>query len=187
MPGDRYYITEQNARYFLTFTVVQWIDVFTRIEYKEIITESMNYCIAKKGWEINAWVLMTNHLHLICRTKEPFRISDIIRDFKKFTSKKLIQTIQDIPESRKEWLLDKFNFEARRTRRAENFKLWKDDNHALNLDELGGDIVLQKINYIHNNPVRAGIVANPEDYIYSSAGDYINDIKGLVNIEILQL
>jgi REP element-mobilizing transposase RayT len=87
MSGDRYFITEQHATYYLTFTVVEWVDIFTRPVYKEAIVESLNYCIANKGLECNAWVLMSNHLHLVCRALPPVRLSDIIRDFKKFTSK----------------------------------------------------------------------------------------------------
>lgn len=134
MSGDSYKITDQQGLYFMTFTVVNWIDVFTRKDYKFIITDSLNYCIANKGLEVYAWVLMSNHLHLIIKAKEGYMISPIIRDLKKFTSKQIVQKIQEIGESRKEWLLDKFNFEARKTRRAENYKFWKDDNHAILLD-----------------------------------------------------
>lgn len=83
MSGDRYHITDQNAYYFTTFTVIYWIDIFTRPEYKEVITESLNYCIDNKGLECHAWVLMSNHMHLIVRAKPPAILSDIIRDFKK--------------------------------------------------------------------------------------------------------
>lgn len=81
MPADNYFITDQNATYFLTFTVIDWIDIFTRREYKFVITDSLNYCVNNKGLEIFAWCLMSNHLHLVGRAREHFRISDIIRDF----------------------------------------------------------------------------------------------------------
>ncbi len=181
MSGDRYPISDQNAHYFLTFTVVYWIDVFTRPEYKEVITESLNYCIENKGLECHAWVLMTNHLHLIVRAKAPAKLSGIIRDFKKHTSKKIVDIIKASSESRKEWLLHKFSFEAQRTGRAENYKLWTDDNHAIMLED--GHLFQQKLNYIHDNPVRQMIVANPEDYIFSSAADYCGK-KGLVKVVV---
>lgn len=122
MSGDRYYIDDQHAIYFLTFTVVDWVDLFTRPDYKYIIVDSLNYCIKEKGLECFAWVLMSNNMHIIARANEPHRISDVIRDFKKFTSKKLVSTIQSIAESRQEWLLHKFEFAARSTGRAENYK-----------------------------------------------------------------
>ena len=86
MSGDRYLISDQNAIYFLTFTVVGWVDVFTRKEYKIEIANSLNYCILNKGLTIYSWCLMSNHLHLVARAEEGFRISDIIRDYKKFTA-----------------------------------------------------------------------------------------------------
>lgn len=86
-----------------------------------------------------------------------------------------------INESRKEWMLDKFEFEAKRTRRAEKYKIWQDDNHPIDLTDIDA---YQKIDYIHENPVRAGIVDNPKDYIFSSARDYAG-MPGLVKVELL--
>lgn len=183
MSGDRYYIRNQHEIYFLTFTVVEWIDVFTRPEYKMIIIDSLNYCIEHKGLTCYGWVLMTNHMHLLVKADEPARLSDIIRDFKKFTSKKIVSTIREINESRKEWLLDKFSFMARKTGRAENYKLWKDDNHAIMIiDEKMFD---QKLNYIHQNPVRQMIVPQAENYLLSSAHDHSGGTQGLVRVTIL--
>ncbi len=81
------------------------------------------------------------------------------------------------------WLLDKFAFEAKRTGRAKQYKIWKDDNHAIDLTNNSIDICA-KINYIHMNPVKARWVDNPEDYLYSSAIDYANG-KGMVSIELV--
>jgi hypothetical protein len=85
----------------------------------------------------------------------------------------------EIGESRREWLLDKFSFEARRTQRAKNYKVWTDDNHAILLEN--AKWMQQRLNYIHNNPVRQLIVQHPHEYIFSSAMDYADE-KGLVNI-----
>ncbi|XOV91239.1 MAG: transposase [Bacteroidota bacterium] len=184
MPGDRYTILDQHAHYFLTIRIIKWVDLLTRYNYRDIIVESLNFSIKNKGLEINAWVFMSNHIHLIARCIQPHRMSDFLRDFKKFTSKAFIQEMSHIHESRKDWLLDKFHFEAKRTRRAVNYKIWSDDNHAIDLDNTGIDI-MQKINYIHDNPVKARIVNNPEDYVYSSAIDYYTDQKGLVKVVIV--
>ena len=181
MSGDRYYITDQHAVYFLTFTVVDWIDVFTRPTYKYVITDALNYCNKEKGLECFAWVLMSNHLHLIVRAQPPFRLSDVMRDFKKFTSKKLLTAIDEGIESRKEWLLHKFQYAAHSTGRAENYKLWQDSNHPVLLENT--EMYRQRLNYIHMNPVKQMIVARPEDYLFSSAGDYAG-IKGIVKITV---
>ena len=179
MAGDRYPINDQHDTYFITCTIVQWVDLFTRIEYKQIIVDAFNHCILNKGLILNGWVIMTNHIHFIARCDPPHKMSDFLRDFKKFTSKKLISMIMEIPESRREWLLDKFNFEARRTRRAENYKVWTNDNHAICLEKT--EWFIQRLNYIHQNPVRQMIVENPHEYLFSSAVDY-NDGVGLVKI-----
>ena len=179
MSGDKYRIADQEQLYFLTFTIVHWIDVFTRKEQKLIITDALNYCIENKGLEVFAWVLMSNHLHLIARATEGYELSHIIRDFKKFTSKRIIEQILASGESRRDWLLDKFSFEAKRTRRAENYKVWRDDNHAICLEKK--EWVLQRLNYIHQNPVRQLIVQYPHEYLFSSAKDYNHDL-GIVKI-----
>ena len=100
MSGDRYFIIDQHQTYFITCTIVEWIDLFTRTHYKEIITDSLNHCIKAKRLKVNGWVLMTNHLHLLARCEEPHHMSDFLRDFKKFTSKKLAEAILNEPESR---------------------------------------------------------------------------------------
>ena len=181
MAGDRYPITNQHDLYFITCTIIEWVDLFTRIEYKNIIVDGFNHCILHKGLILNGWVVMSSHIHFIARCEHPCKMSDFLRDFKKFTSKKLISMIMEIPESRREWLLDKFSFAAKCSRRAENFKVWKDGNHAINLTDID---VIQKLDYIHENPVRAGIVYLSEEYVYSSATDYAGQ-KGLIEIEIL--
>ena len=80
--------------YFVTDTVVDWVDVFTRPIYKHIIIESLEYCQQNKGLIIYAWVLMSNHLHAIVGSSGENKVSDIWRDFKKYTSKKIIETIK---------------------------------------------------------------------------------------------
>ncbi len=179
MSGDRYKIANQQGTYFLTLTVVDWVDLFTRKEYCNVIVDSLNYCINQKGLEVFAYVIMSNHVHMVCRTKEPYNLSEVLRDFKKFTSKQFIKLMDEVGESRKKWLKDKFSFEAQRRGRASNYKIWKDDNHALEIGEYID--IEQKINYIHENPVKAMIVQHAEDYIFSSARDYSDD-KGYVEI-----
>ena len=184
MSGDQYRIADQHACYFLTMTVVYWIDIFSRREYRDVVVDALNHCTKAKGLSIYAWVIMSNHVHLVARCKAPHEMSGFLRDFKKFTSKKILEEIMAINESRREWLLDKFGFEARRTGRADKYKLWKDDNHAIDLENNNID-VMEKIDYIHNNPVRAGIVNYPDEYVYSSAIAYSGKWKGLVKVVVV--
>jgi len=179
MTADNYFIKDQNSVYFLTFTVVDWVDVFTRKEFKIVIVDSLNFCVFNKGLEIYAWCLMSNHLHLICRAVEGCRISDIIRDFKKFTAKTILHKIKTEPESRRDWMLYRFEYAGKFDNRISKYRFWQDTNHAILLDN--NEIIEQKINYTHNNPVRAMIVGKPDDYLYCSACDYAGE-KGLVNV-----
>ena len=126
---------------------------------------------------------MSSHLHIICRAKEGFQLSDIIRDIKKFTAKKIIERIINEPESRREWVLYRFEYAAKYIKQNAKYMFWKKDNHALHLDT--NKMIDQRINYIHQNPVEAGIVDEPEHYMFSSARDYTGK-KGLLEVEILE-
>ena len=106
--STKYKATTTEDAYFITITTVGWVDLFTRLNQKFIITDSLNYCQQNKGLEIYAYCIMNSHIHLFCKATNGFILSDVIRDFKKFTSKKIIQTIIDEPESRREWLLAYF-------------------------------------------------------------------------------
>jgi REP element-mobilizing transposase RayT len=182
MSGDRYFIRDQNALYFLTFTVVDWVDVFSRKEYRFIVIDSLNFCIKEKGLIVFAWVLMSNHLHLIAKARTGSELSSIIRDLKKFTAHKIINEMKEISESRREWILKKFVFAGKRLRRISGYKFWKDDNHAILLDN--NELIDQKLEYIHHNPIAAMLVDRPQHYVFSSARDYYGE-RGLVEIELL--
>lgn len=90
-----YKIENPEGIYFITFAVVEWVDVFTRREYAEIVIDSLNFCIEEKGMEVYAWCLMPNHLHLICSAKAGFSLPDILRDFKKFTAGNILGAIEN--------------------------------------------------------------------------------------------
>ncbi|OYX25467.1 MAG: transposase [Flavobacteriales bacterium 32-35-8] len=165
--------------YFVSFAVVGWLDVFTRNEYKDLILESLAFCQKNKGMEIHAWCIMTNHVHLIFRSIENEKPELLLGDFKRFTSRSITKAIQENPkESRKEFLLDFFNNEAVKTSNTTNFQFWRHDNNPIEL--WSNEVIQQKIDYIHNNPVKEGIVFRPEDYKYSSAPDYAGE-KGLLD------
>jgi putative transposase len=179
MSGDNYFIKDQNSPYFVTFTIVDWIDVFTRKEHKLVIIESLNYCVYNKGLIVYAWCLMSNHLHMICVAQEGYKLSDIIRDFKKFTAKAIIKQVMSGYESRKDWMLKHFEYAGKYANRIEKYKFWQESNHAVLLSS--NEMINQRLNYTHQNPVRAMIVEKQEDYLFSSAVDYAGQ-KGLVKI-----
>ncbi len=153
--------------YFLTLTVVEWIDVFTRKEYSDIILESLNHCVLHKGLELYAYVIMPSHIHLVARQKEG-KLNEVLRDFKSFTAKAIIKSIEaNHFESRKEWLIYMFKHCAKKYKQNKNFMFWQKTSFPTEI--FNPDVLEQKIQYIENNPVAANIVDTPESYIYSSA------------------
>jgi REP element-mobilizing transposase RayT len=178
-----YQIKDQEGLYYLTFQVVDWIDIFTRQVYKDIIIDSFKYSIEHKDFQLFAYVIMSNHIHLIANSSSG-RLSDTIGDIKKYTCKKIIEAIQTIPESRRDWLLNRFSFRAKQHSRNKNYQVWTHENHAKYL--YSNEFIAEKLEYLHQNPVRAGIVANPEDYIYSSARNYA-ELDSVLEIELLSL
>ena len=165
-------IRNQYATYFVTFTVVAWVDIFTRYACRKILLDSLLFCIKKKGLTLFAYVIMSNHIHLVVAAKEDSKgLSAIIRDFKSFTSKSILAWIQTSgKERRKEWMLMIFRYHAKYNKRNTTFQFWIQNNHPVELSY--PSIVMQKIAYIHNNPVSASIVDHPADYVYSSARNY---------------
>jgi REP element-mobilizing transposase RayT len=131
MSSESYKIEDQHAVYFLTFTVTDWVDVYTRPDYNKIILEGLSYCRANKGLKLYAWCLMSNHLHLVCQTEHPFKLSDFVRDFKQFTAKKTLATIQEIPESRQDWMLYRFEYAGKYDNRITKYRFWQDTNHPI--------------------------------------------------------
>ncbi len=162
--------------YFVSFAVQNWVDALTRNDYKNIIVDSLQYCKDNKGLNIYAWVIMSNHVHLVISSEGQFSLSEIMRDFKRHTSKSIIESIHSNPvESRKEWLLEQFKTSG-------GWRFWRADNKPIEL--WSNHVIDQKINYIHMNPVEEGLVFRPEDYMYSSAIDYSGE-KGMLDVEVV--
>lgn len=158
------------AIHFITFAVVGWVDVFTRKDYRDIVIESIRYCQAEKGLLLYAWCLMSNHIHLVVAAKNN-DTSDILRDFKKFTSKEIIKAIKENKrESRKDWMLAIFKKAGEGNGRNNNYQFWRQDNHPVEL--FSTEFTMQKVQYIHNNPVETGMVEKAAEYLYSSARNY---------------
>jgi putative transposase len=178
----KYKAKQLGELYFITITVIDWVDLLTRPVYKDIIIDSLKYCHQTKGLDIHAYVIMSNHWHAIVSSKDQL-LEHIIRDLKKFTSKKLISSLQETNESRKEWLLKKFAFAANRVKKGVNYKVWQDGFHPIHLAT--NEMIDQRLKYIHYNPVEAGYVYEPEHYAYSSAKDY-SGLPGLIALQMLE-
>jgi REP element-mobilizing transposase RayT len=181
--GDAYQIKDQYALHFLTFQVVGWMDIFSRQSYRDVVVDSFNFCRKEKHLKIRAWVIMSNHVHCILSSGTG-RLSDTVGEMKGFTSREMLKLVEHGSESRKEWMLHQFKYYAGRHTRNEKYQLWTHENHAEELLPMVPEKGLIKLNYIRQNPVRAGIVADAEHYLYSSAMDYAGR-KGLVGVDLM--
>lgn len=179
--SEKYKARNPQGIYFITITVVDWLDLFTRPVYKHIIVDSIKYCQENKGLVVYGYVLMTSHIHMIVKAAFENELSEVIRDFKTFTSKKLIEAIIEYPESRREFLLERFSNAAKEIKRNKNFKVWQDGYHPVELTN--NEMFKQKLEYIHQNPVEEEIVITAENYKYSSAVNYAEGI-GELKIEM---
>ena len=181
MSENGFQIRDQYGVHFITCTVVEWVDVFSRKMYADILIDSLIFCQEKKGLNIHAWCIMSNHIHLIISINGITKLSDVIRDFKKFSSFSILKAIRNNPqEIRKKWMLWIFKKAGERNNRNKIFQFWQQDNHPV---ECSTEEILQsRMVYLHENPVRAGIVRLEQDYLYSSGIDYYGDAKGLIKV-----
>lgn len=178
----KYKFGEKTGAYFISFATVYWIDIFTREDYFGVMIESLDYCRKNKGMEIYGYCIMPSHIHLIFRSSlaDP---SGLIRDFKGFTSRKMLKKIEENPqESRKEWLLWMFERAGKKNSNVSNRQFWQQNNKPIEIWSL--KVFEQKLNYIHQNPVEAGFVCNPVDWKHSSAQNYGNDNHTILEIDL---
>ncbi|WPP52283.1 REP-associated tyrosine transposase [Catalinimonas niigatensis] len=163
--------------YFITCTVVQWIDVFTRNCYSDVLIDSLKYCQQYKGLEVYSYVIMPSHIHMIVRQGEG-KLDKVMGDFKSFTAKEILNMIVASPqESRKKWLLHMFAYAAKYHQQHAQYMFWQYTKHPVELSNAA--IFQQKMDYIHQNPMTAGYVTEAEKWYYSSANPF-SSLKVLV-------
>lgn len=164
------YKTHSNGLYFVSFSVIGWIDVFTRREYQEILIESLDYCQKNKNLKLYCYCIMPSHVHFITYS-ENAELSGTLRDLKSFTAKQLFKTIAENPqESRKEWLLNQFRYYGGKNSPKQETQFWHHGNHPFFLYSQA--MIKQKVDYIHMNPVEAGFVNQPHEWRMSSANEH---------------
>lgn len=178
-------IVPLDACYFLTLNTVNKIDLFVRPAYKQVIADALNHFVRTQGLNLYAWCLMSSHLHLVLRTKDAAAPAYFERDFKKSTTPALLKTIEMEMDLRRDWMLQRFEEYSRSLRRLEKFHLWQNCSSPLRIDHEQPRLLMDRINHIHENPVREAIVDQPEAYLFSSARDYAG-IRGLVDVKVVQ-
>ena len=180
----KFKIRDQEAVHFVTFTVIHWLDIFIRVEYRDIFLESIRYCQKSKGLEVYAYCIMSSHIHMILARHGKQNLEDVIRDVKKYTSSKIIEAINNNPqESRRDLLMWLFKRAGTRNPNNTYYQFWQQHSHPVELSD--DEILNQRLDYIHNNPVVAGITRYPEEYLYSSAGNYAKLKENVLEVMLI--
>ncbi len=179
--GNDNHIQGKQSCYFITFNTADWVDVFIRPVYKQVIVHTLNYFIDNKGLIVHAWCLMTNHLHLLIQAREGFVIAEIEKEFKSFTTTKILEAIDAEPEARKDWMLKRFENFSNLMGLVKKYHVWQSSSSPAYIDIRKTDTLVDYFSFIHENPVRDRFVDTAVDFSYSSARDYAG-MKGLVNI-----
>jgi len=169
----KYKFHNKAGLYFVSFATVNWIEVFTRQIYFDVLAKSIGYCRTNKGMELYAYCFMPSHVHLIFRSSNE-QPMELLRDFKKHTAKKVIETIKNnSQESRKKLLLWLFERAGKKQGNISKYQFWQHHNQPIEL--WSEKVIKQKIDYIHNNPVELGFVTDAIDWKYSSARNFQDD------------
>ena len=174
-----YSITKDTPYYFCTDTIVGWQCVFISMPFFEAIIESLKYCQREKGLLVHGYVIMPNHIHTIVSTLNG-NLSDILRDYKRYTSVSISDLLKEKNNSR---LLNYFSTAAERIGRGNNYKIWQSGSHPEAI--ISNEFFIQKLNYIHTNPVRKGFVEREEHWMFSSARNYILDDHSILNVDFI--
>lgn len=174
----KYPIAEPQGYYLLTLNTIDRVDLFIRPFFKQIIVESLNYFIEKKGLVVYGWCLMTNHLHLIVQPGKGLDLSALVSDFKAFTAKIVLADLNADSDIRRTWIIKKI----REAALFDKLEVWENSDHPVQINAEHNENINEHLKEIHNNPVRNKIVALPQDYLHSSARNYVG-LKGLVNIQ----
>ena len=185
----KYKFHNKEGLYFISFATVYWIDIMVREQYFSIIIDSLDYCRKNKGLEIYCYCIMPSHpdvyvsgqvIHLIIRAKDD-NPEIVLGRFKEFTSKQLQASIKEnVQESRKEWLLWMLERAGSKSSNVKGSQLWQHNNKPIEL--YSNEVIDQKVDYIHQNPVVSGFVNEAHHWRYSSAIDYSGG-KGVLAID----
>lgn len=174
---NRYKFEKGKGLYFITSSIVEFIPVFTSEKYFKIITDSFSYSRKKKDIELIAYVIMDNHFHSLIYS---YSLSNKIKSIKRHTARQIIKQAKN---DNKQWLLNQLKFYKKAYKTKSKYQVWQEGVHPQLIQNM--NMAKQKIDYIHNNPVKRGIVREPKDWIYSSASNYYKD-GGIIEIDRIE-
>ena len=175
MGRSRYKFADKNLPHFMTCTVLNWIPVFTRKETVEILLNSLHH-ISKDGMKIYAYVILENHSHLIAQSE------DLERDMMRYKSYTARQIIHWLAKNKVSKVLDQLAFYKKEHKEDRTYQFWQEGVHPEWIQN--HDMMRQKVEYIHQNPVERGYVEQAEHWRYSSARNYLG-LEGLIDVSLL--
>jgi REP element-mobilizing transposase RayT len=164
MSGSYKFVDQDNRLYFITMTVVEHIPVFTDTRYLKILIDNFKFYREKQGLRIHFYILMDNHCHAV--VSHPDRISRIVQNYKSYTAGVILDTLQ---HDQREWILLLLEHYKKRYKNESRHQFWDEGSHPILIQS--NEMLAQKADYIHWNPVKRGLVREPEDWLYSSAGN----------------
>jgi len=172
-----YKLIDQEALYFITSTTLEWLPVFTSEKYFKILIDSVKFCQDKKNLKVYAYVIMDNHIHMVLSDEN---LTNIMRAFKGFTAQEIVSQLK---LDNKAWFLNQFGFHKLKHKTYSEHQVWQESFHPQQI--LSTEMLHQKIDYIHFNPVKRGFVSKPEHWKYSSASFYYSGEEGVIKLEVL--
>ena len=151
---------------YYTATIYQWKHLLLQNSYKDIIIDSLKFLVTDKRIVLNGFVIMSNHIHLVWQVLNKFTPSDVQSSFMKYTSQQMKRMLlKETPDKLAEFKVNKYD---------RDYQFWK--REPLSIELFTPEVFHQKLEYIHNNPVKAGLCKYAEEYYYSSAKFYHNGI-----------
>lgn len=164
MTRSRYRIFETEYPYFMTCTIVGWLPVFTRREAVEIVLESWKHAQENRDFKLFGYVILENHLHLVAAAPQ---LSDVIQRFKSFTARQIVELLERNGERTLLWQLHSHKLPHKT---ESQHQVWEEGSHP---QQIQNDAMMwQKLEYMHDNPIRRGYVDDPLHWRYSSARNY---------------
>jgi len=173
MPRSRYRELDRRYPHFMTATINNWLPIFTRPETVNIVLDSWRFLQKSSRLEIFGYVILENHLHLAARSEN---LSGDMQRFKSYTAREILAWLRARRASR---LLRLLEFSKRRYKKESVYQVWEEGGHPQMIES--NAVLRQKLEYIHQNPVKRGYVDLPEHWRYFSARDYAGQ-QGLIDI-----
>ena len=162
---SRYRILEPHAAHFVTGTIVNWLPIFTTGACCDVLVASLLHCRAQMGLQIHAWVILDNHFHAILSGPD---LAETLGAMRRYTAHALLE---QIATERREWLLNQLAYYKAAHKTGSQHQVWQEGLHPQAM--AGDEMMLQKLDYLHHNPVKRGLVAAPDHWRYSSAHEWL--------------